>query len=131
MLFVKIAVELEYTPSDCTLKVPDIKFEPVISKEPLNTWVSSKLSPKILLPLAKLWVKYVTEELTMYCSAVKFPVTVRLPVTLVSPFKFTPAKVGRASVVKSWFTMEFDSMVIVFRPSERSVSYTHLRAHET
>ena len=50
----------------------------------MNLCVSSKLLPKADEPLEKLVVKYVIEFDTIYCCAIKLPVTVNEPVTCVS-----------------------------------------------
>ena len=49
----------------------------------MNLCVSSKLLPKADEPLEKLVVKYVIEFDTIYCCAIKLPVTVNEPVTSV------------------------------------------------
>ena len=53
---------------------------PVILREPVNVCVSSNELPNADDPLEKLVVKYVIEFDTIYCCAIKLPVTVNEPV---------------------------------------------------
>ena len=64
-------------PTACPFKLKD----PVILREPVNVCESSKLLPNADEPLEKLVVKYVIEFDTIYCCAIKLPVTVNDPVT--------------------------------------------------
>ena len=57
--------------------------EPVMFNEPVNLCVSSSVLPNVDEPLEKLVVKYVIEFDTIYCCAIKLPVTVKEPVTSV------------------------------------------------
>lgn len=59
------------------------EYDPVILSEPVNVCESSKLLPNAVDPLEKLVVKYVIEFDTIYCCAIKLPVTVKDPVTSV------------------------------------------------
>jgi len=51
----------------------------------VKLWLSSIVSPNLLEPDAKLSVKYVTDELTIYCCAVKLPITCKLLVIIALP----------------------------------------------
>ena len=62
-------------------KSPTTLWEPVIWTEPENSCVSSVESPNLVEPLEKLWVVFVTDELTMYSCAVIEPDVAMLPWT--------------------------------------------------
>ena len=63
-------------PTACPFKLK----APVILREPVNVCVSSNELPNADDPLEKLVVKYVIEFDTIYCCAIKLPVTVNEPV---------------------------------------------------
>ena len=56
---------------------------PPTFNEPVKLWTSSDELPNADEPLEKLVVKYVIEFGTIYCLAIKSPVTVNEPVTIV------------------------------------------------
>ena len=64
-----------------TVSFPVNESDPVILTEPVNLCVSSIELPNADEPLEKLVVKYVIEFDTIYCCAIKLPVTVNEPVT--------------------------------------------------
>ena len=64
-------------PTACPFKLK----APVMFSEPVNVCESSSELPNADEPLEKLVVKYVIEFDTIYCCAIKLPVTVNEPVT--------------------------------------------------
>ena len=66
-------------PFDC--KVPELLKLPFKIKEPVNSCTSLPSSPNFVEPLLNKTVSFITEELTINCSAVIFPVTITDPVT--------------------------------------------------
>ena len=62
-------------PLDGDVEETGICNEPVIDTEPVNLWVSSNVSPKLVEPLENDSVKYVVDDDIINCCAVILPPT--------------------------------------------------------
>ena len=67
---------------------------PVMLNEPVNSWVSSKVSPNMVLPALNDCVMTLTEDDIINLLAIKSSETIRLPVILESPPIDIPANCG-------------------------------------
>ena len=83
---VPLVPEVPLVPDVAALKEVPFKInEPVMFTDPVNSWLSSKLSPNLFEPLAKDVVIYVTDELTMNCCAIIEPYVCISPVVVREP----------------------------------------------